>query len=190
MIHLTSLYQGTSLRLTGINPENDPAALAEWSRDGGLAWDLDDFPARPLSAWEMGKRLETIEKKMDEEHNLFYYHFRPLEAETLLGWGKLDWISWPSQVAFFQMAIAPSQQGRGLGREAAQLLLRIAFDELNLHRLSLRLPEYNLRGLRFAQNLGFTLEARRRQAVWRDNRPWDFYHFGLLRPEWVKGKQA
>lgn len=190
MINLTSLYQGGNLRLTGINPENDPAALAEWSQNGLLAWDVNDAPARPLSAWEIGKRLERTEKQMDEENNCFYYHFRPLEAETLLGWGKLDWIAWPSQTAFFQMAIAPSQQRQGFGREAAQLLLRIAFNELNLHRLSLHLPEYNLRGVQFAQRLGFTLEARRRQSIWRENRHWDTLHFGLLRPEWEKGQQS
>ncbi len=63
-------------------------------------------------------------------------------------------------------------------------MLRYAFDELNLHRLTAMTFEYNTAALNFLQRAGFQIEVRRRQAVNRDGRRWDAIVLGLLRDEW------
>jgi RimJ/RimL family protein N-acetyltransferase len=66
------------------------------------------------------------------------------------------------------IAIARSEDwGRGFGTEAAILMLRHAFEELNLHRVHLRVYDYNERGQRSYAKIGFTLEGRLRQAHFR-----------------------
>jgi RimJ/RimL family protein N-acetyltransferase len=60
--------------------------------------------------------------------------------------------------------------------------------ELNLHRLTAVIPEYNLPALALFQSFGFIEEVRRRQALERDGRFWDLMYFGLLTDEW-KEKQ-
>jgi len=180
----TSLYTGKLVRLTRIELEKDPETLAVWSKEATLARMLNETPARPLASEQIKKRLESMEKEIDEKHEMFYFHIRPLEEEKLVGWGKIYWILWPSQIANFQMAIGPSEQNKGYGADAFRLFLRLAFDELNLNRLSVSLPEYNIQGIKFVKKFGFSEEVRRREVIFRDGRRWDSLHFGLLRSEW------
>jgi RimJ/RimL family protein N-acetyltransferase len=64
------------------------------------------------------------------------------------------------------------------------LLLRYAFAELNLFRVSAALPEYNEPAIGLFHKFGFIEETRRRQALYRDDRRWDLMSYGLLRSEW------
>jgi RimJ/RimL family protein N-acetyltransferase len=64
------------------------------------------------------------------------------------------------------------------------MLLRFAFAELNLFRVTAIVPEYNNGAIALLQNLGFIQEVCRRQALERDGRRWDLYVFGLLSEEW------
>jgi RimJ/RimL family protein N-acetyltransferase len=64
--------------------------------------------------------------------------------------------------------------GRGLGTEAAILVLGYACDELQLHRVDLRVIEYNHRAIRIYKKVGFTVEGGERQTVfvngeWHDD---------------------
>jgi RimJ/RimL family protein N-acetyltransferase len=179
-----SLYTGKLVRLTRIEYEKDPETLAEWSKDATLARMLNETPARPLATEQIKKRLEKVEKEMDEGHNLFHFHLRPLGEERLVGWGKIYWILWPSQTGVLQMAIGPAEWNKGYGADALRLFLRLAFDELNLNRLTVILPEYNVNGIEFVKKFGFSEEVRRREVILRDGRRWDSLHFGLLRSEW------
>jgi RimJ/RimL family protein N-acetyltransferase len=178
-----SLYTGKLVRLTSIG-EKDAETLAEWSKEASLARMLNETPARPLAPEQIKKRFEKMEKEMGDNHEMYYFHLRPLNEERLLGWGKIYWILWPSQIANLQLAIGPSEQKQGYGSDAIQLFLRLAFDELNLNRLTVILPEYNLVGIKFLKKFGFSEEVRRREVIFRDGRRWDSLHFGLLRSEW------
>lgn len=180
----TSLYTGKLVRLTRIEMEKDPETLAAWSEEATLARMLDQTPARPLAPEQIKKRLEQVEKEMDEEKNLFYFHLRPVGEEKLVGWGKIYRILWPSQIGNLELAIGPAEQKQGYGSEALKLLLRLAFNELNLNRLTVILPEYNVNGLEFVKKFGFSEEVRRREVIFRAGRRWDSLHFGLLRSEW------
>lgn len=178
------LYTGKLVRFTRIEFEKDPATLAEWSKEATLARMLNETPARPMASEQIKKRLEKVEKEMDEQHEMFYFHIRPLEEDRLLGWAKIYWILWPSQIAYLELAIAPSEQGKGYGSDALHLVLRLAFNELNLNRLTVPLPAYNIRGIEFAKRFGFVEEVRRRDVIFRDGRRWDGLLLGLLRSEW------
>jgi RimJ/RimL family protein N-acetyltransferase len=180
----TSLYTGKLVRLTRIEFEKDPETLALWMQDASLMRMLGDDPARPLAPAQIKKRLENIEKEMDEKHEMFYYHIRPLADEKLVGWAKIYWVLWPSQIANIELAIGPSEQKQGYGSDASRLLLRLAFDELNLNRLTVKIPAYNIPAIEFAKKFGFREEVRRREVILRDGRRWDLLLFGLLRSEW------
>ena len=65
------------------------------------------------------------------------------------------------------------------------MLLRFAFAELNLFRVSAAAPEYNEAAIALLKKFGFTEEARRRQALDRDGRRWDPLVFGLIHEEWL-----
>jgi RimJ/RimL family protein N-acetyltransferase len=56
--------------------------------------------------------------------------------------------------------IAPSHQGQGLATEAADAMLRLAFDEFGLERVTARIDEPNLASRRMIARLGFTEDSR------------------------------
>ena len=84
----------------------------------------------------------------------------------------------------------PLERNKGYGSEALQLMMRFAFSELNLYRLSVVVGDDNQAGLRFFRRHGFVEEVRRRKSLLRDGQTWDLLHLGLLRGEWqtMKGE--
>jgi RimJ/RimL family protein N-acetyltransferase len=83
------------------------------------------------------------------------------------------------------MGIGSTEDRRkGYGTQALRMLLRFAFAELNLFRLTAAVPEYNEGAIALFQKFGFVQEVCRRKSLERDGRRWDLYLFGLLNDEW------
>lgn len=78
----------------------------------------------------------------------------------------------------------PEEWGRGLGTDAMKALLRHAFEELNLHRVSLRVYTFNERAIRSYTKLGFVEEGRLRQAMFRHGAWHDVIVMAVLADEW------
>jgi RimJ/RimL family protein N-acetyltransferase len=79
-----------------------------------------------------------------------------------------------------------SDRRQGYGSDALDLLLRFAFNDLNLHRLSVWPSADNFPFIHMVEKAGFEEEARRREAVFHDGRYWDEVQMGLLRTKWEK----
>jgi RimJ/RimL family protein N-acetyltransferase len=67
-----------------------------------------------------------------------------------------------------------------------QTLLRYGFQQLNLHRIYLRVFSENQRAVHLYEKLGFQQEGRWRQAEFRSGRYHDILWMGLLRDEWTE----
>jgi RimJ/RimL family protein N-acetyltransferase len=80
----------------------------------------------------------------------------------------------------------PEEWGRGLGTDAMKGLLRHAFEELNLHRVSLRVYVFNERAMRSYAKLGFVEEGRLRQAMYRHGAWHDVVLMAILADEWFE----
>ena len=65
-----------------------------------------------------------------------------------------------------------------------QLMLRHAFENLQLHRVALSVFEFNQRAIRSYRRCGFQVEGRAREAIWREGRWWDEITMSILEPEW------
>lgn len=186
----TPLFEGSLVRLGQIDHEKDPETVSRWTHDAGFMRMMYTEPLRPLTPWQVKKKLEELEKSIEENHNLFHFRIRARTDERLLGIAELYWITWTNATSTIRLGIGAAEDRRlGYGCEALSLLLRYAFAELNLHRLTAVLPEYNLPALALFQSLGFVEEVRRRQALARDGRFWDLMHFGLLSSEWKEKKK-
>jgi RimJ/RimL family protein N-acetyltransferase len=61
-----------------------------------------------------------------------------------------------------------------------------AFETLNLNRIWLNVYEYNQRGVRAYEKVGFRREGVLRQDTFRDGRYWDTIAMAVLREEWRK----
>jgi RimJ/RimL family protein N-acetyltransferase len=182
----TQLFEGKLIRLAPIDHEKDPEVESRWTHDLSLLRALWRKPAMPLSIAQMKKKYEAIEKEVDESKRLFYFTIRGREDDRLLGFVRIEGIEWTHGIASLRLAIGdPMERGKGYGSEALQLMLRFAFSELNLYRLSAVVSEDNPAALKFFKRFGFVEEVRRRKALMRDGQVWDSIHLGLLRDEWL-----
>lgn len=59
----------------------------------------------------------------------------------------------------------PSVWNKGLGTEITQIVLRYAFDELKLHRVDLRVLQYNKRAIKCYEKCGFIQEGVEREGA-------------------------
>lgn len=180
------LFEGKLIRLGPIDHDKDPEVESRWSHDLTLMRTLSLHPAMPLSVAQMKKKYEAIEKEVDESRKLFYFTIRIKEDNRLLGFTRIEWIEWTHGTGNIKLAIGdPIDRNKGYGSESLELILRYAFDELNLYRLSAIVGDDNPGALRFFMRHGFVEEVRRRKALFRDGQAWDLIHLGLLRDEWL-----
>jgi RimJ/RimL family protein N-acetyltransferase len=180
-----SLFESEHICFGPIDHEKDPEIESRWTHDASYLRLISLDPALPASPAKIKKRYEAIEKAQDEDKNLFYFTLRMRGDDRLIGFARLHWIEWSNGTGFVELGIGdPKDRGQGYGSEALGLLLRFAFDELNLYRLTAIIPEYNLVALHVFSNAGFVEEVRRRQSVGRDGRRWDLLHLGILQDEW------
>lgn len=184
------LFDGSLVRLGSIDHDKDPEIVSRWTHETGFMRMMYTEPMRPLSAWQVKKKLEELEKELEEGKNAFHFRIRLREEDRLLGFAELAWISWSNATGFIRLGIgSPADWRKGYGREALGMLLHYAFAELNLYRLTAVIPEYNLPAMGLFRSCGFVEEVRRRQALERDGRRWDHLHLGILAGEWKEMQQ-
>jgi RimJ/RimL family protein N-acetyltransferase len=133
----TQLFEGKLICLAPIDHEKDPEVESRWTHDLSLMRALSRQPAMPLSVAQIQKKYEAIEKEVDESKRLFHFTIRNKEDGRLLGFVRIEGIEWTHGIGSLKLAIGdPAERNKGYGSEALQLILRFAFSELNLYRLS------------------------------------------------------
>lgn len=183
----TPLFEGEMVRLVSPEPKLAAEKIARWMRDSEFVRLMDSDPARLLS---VDKYKEWFEKDMvDEQKNdELFFLIETLSENHPIGLIGLDGIRWTHGDAWVGIGLGERDYwGKGYGSDAMRILLRYAFSELNLHRLSLSVFEYNRRAIRSYQKVGFVDEGRARQFLNRDGQRYDLLFMGILRAEWEGG---
>lgn len=181
----TQLFEGRDIRFGPIDYEKDPEIESKWTHDSAFMRMYEINPARPMSAAMLKKQYEKLEKQVEEDKNLYHFMIRAKEDDRLIGKAAIQWVEWTNGNAWVHLGIGSvDDQRKGYGSRALSMLVRFAFAELNLFRLSARVPEYNQAAIALFSKFGFVEEVRRRQALDRDGRRWDLIIFGLLNSEW------
>lgn len=181
---MKDLFTGTLVRLTAVNAEEVSKSIAHWGRDSEYKRLLDSDPPRLFSA---KATREWLEKQLEEEPDTYWFSIRTLEDDRLLGEIDLSVTSWGSRDAFVGIGIGEREfWGKGYGTDAMHLILRFAFTELNLRRVTLNVFAFNERAVKAYEKVGFHMEGRQRQAMQREGRRWDILYMGILQEEWME----
>jgi RimJ/RimL family protein N-acetyltransferase len=182
------LFRGELVRLAVDDPQTVAESFSRFTRDTEY-WRLaNSNPARALSTKTVKEWLERNPE--NSRGDQFEFSIRTVQDDLLIGDVGLDGVRWNHGDAFVGIGIGNREYwGKGYGTDAMRLILRYAFGELNLQRVSLNVFEYNPRAIRSYEKLGFIHEGRSRGVLRRDGRRYDLVYMGILREEWLVQSQ-
>ena len=186
---MKDIFKGELVRLSAFDHEELGKAYAAWNRDSELMR-LLNTGASVLHSAKVGVAFfEKMIKEDSPAHHFF--SIRALEDNRLLGDINLDVVSdWIGRNAFVGLGIGNREDwGKGYGTDAMKIILRFAFTEINLRRVTLTVFEYNPRAIRSYEKAGFHHEGRLRGVLLRDGKRWDMLYMGILRDDWIEMKQ-
>jgi len=187
----TQLFEGSDIRFGPIDYEKDPEVESKWTHNAEFMRLYELEPARPMSAAIVKKQYEKLEKKIEEDKNLYHFMIRAKADDRLIGKAMINRIEWANGGCQIRLGIGSADDRcKGYGTQAAKMLMRFVFAELNLFRVTANVAEYNAGAIALLKKLGFTEEVRRRQSLEREARRWDLLVFGLLKHEWLNQVQA
>jgi UDP-4-amino-4,6-dideoxy-N-acetyl-beta-L-altrosamine N-acetyltransferase len=113
------------------------------------------------------------------------------ENDQLIGNIGLHKISIPFRQASLGIFIGDkSCWSKGYGTEALNLMLKHAFDQLNLHRVFLTVLSFNTRAIRAYEKVGFKREGIFREHMFRNGKYYDVHYMGVLENEWRELNEA
>uniref|UniRef100_A0A7C5RIP4 N-acetyltransferase n=1 Tax=Fervidobacterium thailandense TaxID=1008305 RepID=A0A7C5RIP4_9BACT len=82
-----------------------------------------------------------------------------------------------SYITFY---VSAEVRGKGYGKRMLEFALSYARNEMNLHRLTAEVYEYNIPSIKLLESVGFELEGRLREAKYHEGRYWDILVFGKI----------
>lgn len=178
------LWRGKLVRLCAIEAERDAPIVARWSRDSEYRRLRSSAPARPIMATQIKHGWEADGEMRMGAVSLA---IRTLAEDQWIGTVLLDGICWNHGFGWLGIGIGEREfWGRGYGTEAVQIILRYAFTELNLWRVSLSVLAANPRARRAYEKCGFVVEGRVRGLAHIDGERIDEVFMGILRDEWER----
>ncbi len=182
------MLRGELVRLTAENPEVMAERFVHWNQDSEYLRLLDTDPPRLPSA---KKWREWLEKDLDAETSPeTLFGIRTLDGDELIGFMGIFDLFQNQGDALVAIAVGERERwGKGFGTDAMRIMLRYAFNELNLRRMGLMVFEYNPRAIRSYQKAGFTIEGCTRESLLRDGKRWGFVYMGILREEWLANEE-
>lgn len=177
------ILTGKLVRLTCEDPQVMAKCFEHWQKDSLYMRLLSTDPSMFFSSKYI---QELLEKDLVAEQPRFtMFAVRRLADDQTIGEIGLDAVDFPKQDTFVGIGIGEREDwNHGYGTDAMRVLLRYAFTELNLHRVSLTVFEYNPRAIQSYLRAGFREEGRLRQCFKREGQRWDMIFMGILRSEW------
>lgn len=182
-----SVYKAEHIHLTALDTEKDAPLFSTWSDDLDFARFLRIGLPRPLALFQTKKMIEELQKSMDEKGATFPFaiHLNG-EEDRLLGMVVFHNLEWSNGMGRLEVCFGEPQDRHLYEHEVFNLTLAYAFEELNLFRLEVEVPEYDGETVRLLERGGFHLDVRRRNAAFRRNQLWEQRIYSLLREEWQR----
>ncbi|MBH9964914.1 GNAT family N-acetyltransferase [[Bacillus] enclensis] len=156
---------------------DSPSFLMQW---GGPGFDY------PLDHEQLERYMEDANHK--EAETLIY---KVVDGETgkAIGHISLGKIDRTNRSARIGKVLVGSRQtrGKGIGQQMTREVLRIAFEELKLHRVSLGVFDFNNAAIACYEKAGFKKEALLRDFRRIGEEYWSLWEMGVLEEVWHKG---
>lgn len=155
---------------------SDLAQLLEWRNNPEFRKYFREH--RELS---MDQQIEWFEEVVMKDNRVRMFSICNMDRE-LLGACGLCYIDWVNLNADFSIYIGFNDLyiDDNFAIDAAQLLIKYGFGELNLHRLWAEIYDFDEQKIAMFRQLGLELEGRHRETHWTDGKWCDSLFYGLL----------
>jgi RimJ/RimL family protein N-acetyltransferase len=169
---------GEATRLREFRQDDLDDYLAIVGDDRVTSWMSFDSRDREAAQRALAAIVERSQQEDRPDHLLAVTR---LDDDRLIGFARLG----PTGVraAHLGYAIAADHWGRGYATDASRTLVKFAFDELDLHRVSAAIGPENLASVAVVKRLGFSYEGRIRHHVFTNNAWRDSLLYSLLADE-------
>lgn len=135
------------------------------------------------------QQMEKIKNLINDPNSIIFTICRNEDKEPV-GQTALLRIDWIGRAAIFYIGIADKKNWSvGFGSEATQLLIKYAFDTLNLNRIQLHVAIENEAAVKVYKRTGFKIEGTLREAMYHEGKFCDFYVMGIIRSDYYGNKK-
>jgi len=170
---------GGRVRLRPIEQDDLPR-FVEWFSDPEVRRYLLVY--LPFSLAQEERWFENLQGRLERQEDVL------LGIETtdgvLIGNIGLHSINWKNRNAELGIVIGEKAYwDQGYGTDAIRTLLGLAFREMNLHRVFLRVDDDNARGIRCYEKIGFRREGTLREVEFKEGEYHDQYMMSILESE-------
>lgn len=168
------MIEGARVLLRLPDGAGDHRKLVDWRNDAELKqWFYDDEPVSMEGhlCWWAGVRTDPSQR--------FYMIEANGEAIGCLGLLNIDWRNRTAEYGRLKIG-NPNFRGKGYAFEAEVLLMRHAFDSLNLNRIWGHVLDNNARVLALHEKVGFVQEGCLQQHIYKHGRYYNVVTIGLL----------
>jgi RimJ/RimL family protein N-acetyltransferase len=177
----TELLSGEKVYLVALESEKVAELFNRWAGDTEY-WRLAN--SDPVIQFSVASIKTWLEEHSFDKDN-FFFTIQTRQDNRSIGDVGLSGIDWIHRNAYLGISIGEREEwGKGYGTDAVKVILRLAFTELNLHRVSLTVFDYNQRAKRAYEKAGFCMEGQQRGFLKREGQRWDLIYMGILRREW------
>jgi RimJ/RimL family protein N-acetyltransferase len=184
-----NLLIGKLVQLKAVDPQEMAEAYSRWSRDSEYWRLMSSEPAQVMSIKSTREWLENELYQDPPGFTMFAIH--TLENDQLVGEIGFEDDELPDGETFVAVGIGDRDNwGKGFGTDALHIILRYAFMEMNLQRVSLMVSEYNSRAIQSYVRAGFIEEGRLRSYENRTGHRYDLIYMGILREKWEEDQAA
>jgi ribosomal-protein-alanine N-acetyltransferase len=154
---------------------SDPEVMRYWS----------SAPFESLAAAH--RLIDDIQRRFRERH-LFQWGIARKEEGDIIGTCTLFHLQREHRRAEIGYALGRRAWGQGYATDALVTLIDFAFGALDLHRLEADTDPQNARSIRALERQGFKREGHLRERWHLGGETQDALFFGLLKPEWTRGR--
>ncbi|MCM3163756.1 GNAT family N-acetyltransferase [Metabacillus litoralis] len=151
--------------------KNDSQQILKWINNPELKYLTGTV--YPISEFEHEKWFEN---KLTEKVNKMF----GIEEKTtnnligVIGFNNTDFINRNTEI--FVYIGNDEYWGKGIGTDAVKSIIKFAFEDLNLHRVSLGVFSYNSRAIKAYEKVGFETEGIMKESVFKAGK----YHDKVL----------
>ena len=141
--------------------------------------------ALPTTPEQIKKWFEPVSERTARNVVFFIiYHKKDKRPIGSIGFFGINWLNRNAEIS--ATIGEPDYWGKGIVGEAATLLIKYGFTELNLHKIKAGVFNPNSRSLRAAEKLGFKKEAVLKDELYVDGEYVDAHYFSLFKRDWLK----